>query len=143
MKTALEKHETTLPLSIIAQMIDEMVMGAPRSLTLEELATRAGNDPTHFHKLFTSSVGITPKQFQSYLNIRQARDLLTSGTGTERTAAKINLSIAGSLYDLFKIHEAIAPRDVTKRGVGLNIQYGWHATRLGDLLIGTTQNGIC
>lgn len=128
---------------VIAQMIDRMVLHAGKSDDLETLARTAGYDPTHFHKVFTARVGVTPKQFTSYLQIRAARDVLGSGGSIEKAAAKINLNSTARLYDLFNVTEAILPGDITRRGAGLDIRYGWHATRLGDLLIGLSPRGIC
>lgn len=124
-------------------MIDELVAHHPARHDLETLAKRAGYEATHFHKLFTRHVGITPKQFQNYLHLKHARDLLQLGLSTEYVADKVNLSSTGRLYDLFTVHEAVRPGDVQKRGQDLTVTYGWHATSLGDLLIATTPRGIC
>jgi AraC family transcriptional regulator, regulatory protein of adaptative response / methylated-DNA-[protein]-cysteine methyltransferase len=87
----------TPPVTVIAAMIDELVSNHPDHADLETLARRAGYDPTYFHKLFTRHVGISPKQFQSYLNLKHARDLLQLGLSTETVADKINLSGTGRL----------------------------------------------
>lgn len=135
--------ETPAPVQIIADMIDEMVAASPQPKSLAQYASRAGYDPTHFQKLFTKLVGLSPKQFESYLTLHHARDLLTRGETAEKTAEKINLSATGRLYDLFTVHEAVRPGDIAKRGAGLEIKYGWHPTRLGELLVATTPRGIC
>ncbi len=128
---------------VLARIIDEIVTNPGHRLQLEELAEHAGYDPTHFHKIFKAHVGITPKQFLSYLTLRTARDLLSSGVSVTDTSGLLDLSSSARLYDLFTINEAILPRDVQQRGAGMVIHYGWHPTCLGDLLIAETSRGIC
>lgn len=131
------------PQTIIAQMIDEMVDRADQSDDLGSLAARAGYDPTHFQKLFKTHVGLSPKQFQSYLRLRHAREVLSGGATWEAAAAQANLSSTGRLYDLFTVHEGVRPSAVQQRGQGLTIHYGWHATGLGEVLVAATDRGIC
>lgn len=137
------KQSYPLPLSVIATMIDQIITRQGQTDDLETLARTAGYDPTHFHKIFTRDVGVTPKQFASYLKIRTARDVLVNGGNTRQATEKINLSSTARLYDLFTITEGILPGQVAARGAGMTIRYGWHATRLGDILIALSPRGIC
>ena len=46
---------------------------------LDELAETAGLSPFHFHRLFSSWAGVTPKDFLQCLTLEHAKALLRQG----------------------------------------------------------------
>lgn len=147
----------------IAAMIDHMVAqagqgqaaaafktgdSAPQALswgddTLVQLAARAGYDPSHFQKMFTRYVGVSPKTFQRFMAYRRARPLLREGMPTLEAAYAAGLSGNGRLHDLFVTVEAATPGEVASGGRDLVIRYGRVATPLGYLVLGQTPRGLC
>ena len=128
---------------IIAESIDYLVAQSERAPDLETLAKRAGYETTHFQKLFKEKVGLTPKQLQHYMGLRRARDFLLAGYPTLQAAYEAGLSGNGRLHDLFITIEGATPGEVKGRGAGLVIQYGYHPTVLGEILVGVTPRGVC
>ena len=128
---------------IIAESIDYLVAHYQQQPDLTFLARRAGYEFTHFQKLFTDHVGISPKRLVQYMNMRHARDLLVNGCSTLNTALETGLSGTGRLHDLFVSCEGVTPGQVQKRGAGLRITYGLHPTPLGKIMIGKTEKGVC
>src|SRR5260370_2653612 len=53
------------------------------------------------------------------------------------------LASPGRLHDLFVSIEAVTRGEFKTRGAGLRIHYGFHPTRFGSCLLGTTPRGIC
>ncbi len=129
--------------TVIAEAIDYLVDHATEQPGLERLARRAGYDPTHFQKLFTQKVGLSPKRLLQYINMRQAREMLLRGYPTLAAAYKAGLSGNGRLHDLFLSTEAATPGEVKARGAGLTIRYGFHPTVMGDVLVAQTARGLC
>lgn len=110
---------------------------------LDFLARRAGYDPTHFQKSFTSMVGLSPKKLCQYMNARYAREMLLKGYSTLDAAYAAGLSGNGRLHDLFITINAATPGEVQRRGQGLVIRYAYHPTPVGDVLIAETAKGLC
>lgn len=129
---------------IIAEAIDHLVANynTPNP-NLEALAKRAGYEPTYFQKIFQAQVGLSPKKLLQYMNMRHVRDFLGSGQRTMDVANDTNLSSQGRLYDLCVSVEAATPGEIQKKGEGLIITYGYHATPFGEILIGQTSRGLC
>lgn len=127
----------------ISEAIDYIVAHWQDQPDLEGLAHRAGYDVTHFQKIFTKMVGLSPKKLIQYMNARHARDFLLNGYSTLDAAYAAGLSGNGRLFDLFVNVEAATPGDVQKKGEGLTIRYGFHPTPIGDILIAETDRGIC
>lgn len=128
---------------VIAESIDYLVAHHQDQPDLDFLARRAGYETTHFQKSFTRMVGISPKRLVQYMNARHARELLVNGHSTLDAALASGLSGNGRLHDLFVSCEAATPGEVQRRGEGLNIQYGFAKSPLGELMIAKTPRGVC
>lgn len=127
----------------LAGAIDYLVAHYQDQPDLDSLAARFGYEPTYFQKIFKEHVGISPKRFIQYMSLRTARDFLLQGASTLDAAYAAGLSGTGRLHDLFVQCEAMTPGDVQKKGQGLTIKYGCHATPLGELFVAVTPRGVC
>ena len=54
--------------------------GGP-GITLETLAGEMGMSAAHFQRLFSAWVGVSPKRYQQYLTLDQARAHVAKGIG--------------------------------------------------------------
>jgi AraC family transcriptional regulator, regulatory protein of adaptative response / methylated-DNA-[protein]-cysteine methyltransferase len=97
----------------------------------------------HFQRLFTRWAGISPKRFLQFLTIEHAKQQLANSKAVLETTFDSGLSSSGRLHDLFVSVEAVTPGEFKTRGVGIRINYGLHATRFGDCLLGVTERGVC
>lgn len=109
---------------------------------LDSLAAHLGLGPTHVQKLFKRWCGLSPKEFVQALTIDHARALLDNSASVLETAHEVGLSGGGRLHDLFVAHEAMTPGEVKRKGEGLNIAYGFHATPFGEAVLLTTDRGV-
>ncbi|MDP7143577.1 MAG: methylated-DNA--[protein]-cysteine S-methyltransferase [Alphaproteobacteria bacterium] len=127
---------------IIAQSIDFLVT-AEQPVRLSDAAAHAGYSETHFQKLFTSYVGISPKRFQQYLRARKAEDLLLRQYPTLEAAYDAGLSGNGRLHDVCVSVTGMTPGHLQRRAAGVTIYYGTYASPVGHIFIGQTEKGIC
>jgi AraC family transcriptional regulator of adaptative response/methylated-DNA-[protein]-cysteine methyltransferase len=112
-------------------------------LSLEELSARMRMSPAHFQRVFSQWVGVSPKRYQQYLALGQARTLLRERHSTLETAGAVGLSGGGRLHDLFLRWEAMAPGDYARGGAGLTIRWGWFDSPFGEALAMATDKGLC
>jgi AraC family transcriptional regulator of adaptative response/methylated-DNA-[protein]-cysteine methyltransferase len=131
-------HYRTIARAIAA--LDE-AGGAPVSLA--DLATRLGMSPAHFQRVFTQWVGVSPKRYQQYLALNQARALLSERFTTLDTALSAGLSGPGRLHDLFLRWEAMTPGEFARGGAGQVLNWGWFDSPFGPLLAMSTARGLC
>ena len=131
------------PEEAVSRAIDYIVAHWRDQPDLDALARRAGYEATHFQKLFTKMVGISPKKLVQFMNARYARDLLLTGYSTLDAAYESGLSGNGRLHDLLVSFDAATPGEVKRKGQGLTIRYGFHPTIMGDVLIAETERGLC
>src|SRR5205814_489991 len=110
---------------------------------LNELATAAGLSPFHFHRLFSTWAGVTPKDFLQCLTLEHVKQLLLEGNNVLDAALDAGLSGPGRLHDLCVSLEAASPGEMKNGGAGMQIDYGFGETPFGEALIAETKRGLC
>lgn len=128
--------------AVIARAID-LIDAAEAPLTLDTLASRMQMSPAHFQRVFSQWVGVSPKRYQQYLAMGQAKALLRDKFTTLATADAVGLSGTGRLHDMFLTWEAMRPGDYARGGSGLTIYWGWFESPFGPALFMATERGIC
>ena len=128
--------------AVIARAL-AIIDAAGPALTLDTLAARLSMSPAHFQRVFSKWVGVSPKRYQQYLALDQARQLLADRFTVLDTALSTGLSGTGRLHDLFLTWEAMSPGDYAKGGAGLTIHWGWFECPFGPALVMGTDKGIC
>jgi AraC family transcriptional regulator of adaptative response/methylated-DNA-[protein]-cysteine methyltransferase len=110
--------------------------------SLERLAEHLDMSPAHAQRLFKRWCGLSPKEFVQAITIDHARNLLAGSASVLDAAHEVGLSGGGRLHDLFVDHEAMTPGDYKRRGEGLEVAYGFHASPFGEALILATDRGV-
>ncbi|MEQ9258599.1 MAG: bifunctional helix-turn-helix domain-containing protein/methylated-DNA--[protein]-cysteine S-methyltransferase [Roseovarius sp.] len=121
----------------------DAIDGAEEPLSLNALAAEMQMSPAHFQRLFTQWVGVSPKRYQQYLALGQAKALLAERFTTLETAHELGLSGSGRLHDLFLRWEAMSPGEFARKGEGLTVHWGWFDSPFGLALVMGTEKGIC
>ena len=120
--------------------LSEHYLDQPR---LEDAASAAGLSPFHFQRVFTRYIGVSPKSFVGHLTLAHAKKELAEGASVLDAALAAGLSGPSRLHDLCLKIEAMTPGDYAKAGRGVRIDYGFHASPFGTVLVMATQKGIC
>lgn len=124
----------------VIRYLDECHADQPNLATL---ARHVGLSQHHFHRLFTSWAGITPKDFLQCLTLSHAREMLRQGKSILDAALDVGLSSPGRLHDLCVSLEAASPGEVKSSGEGWTITFGFADSPFGKCLIGESHRGIC
>jgi AraC family transcriptional regulator, regulatory protein of adaptative response / methylated-DNA-[protein]-cysteine methyltransferase len=110
--------------------------------SLDRLAQHLRLSPAHCQKLFKRWCGLSPKEFVQAITVDHARNLLGGSASVLDTAYEVGLSGGSRLHDLFVSHEAMTPGDYRRRGEGLEMVYGFHASPFGEALLMATDRGL-
>jgi AraC family transcriptional regulator of adaptative response/methylated-DNA-[protein]-cysteine methyltransferase len=110
---------------------------------LTTLAQHVGLSQHHFHRLFTSWAGITPKDFLQCLTLAHAKEMLRQGKSVLDAALDTGLSSPGRLHDLCVSLESASPGEVKSGGEGWTITVGFADSPFGTCLIGESHRGLC
>src|SRR5262249_6727416 len=109
---------------------------------LDRLAQHLSLSPAHCQKLFKRWCGLSPKEFVQAITVDHARGLLEGSASVLDAAHEVGLSGGSRLHDLFVSHEAMTPGDYKRRGEGLEMAYGFHASPFGEALLIATERGL-
>ena len=110
---------------------------------LATLADQAGCSQFHFHRLFSTWAGITPKEFLQCLTHSHARELLDRGRSVLESSIDAGLSGPGRLHDLCVKLDAATPGEVKAGGEGLSMTFGFAESPFGRCLLAESPRGIC
>ena len=128
----------------IAQAIDFLKTNFTKQPSLDEIAEKVHLSPFHFQRLFHEWVGTTPKKFLQYISLDFAKKLLKENQATLFDVAfQTGLSGTGRLHDLFINIEGMTPAEYKNGGKNLLINYSFAQSPFGNLIVASTQKGIC
>ncbi|NJL98301.1 MAG: methylated-DNA--[protein]-cysteine S-methyltransferase [Synechococcaceae cyanobacterium SM2_3_2] len=127
----------------MAQAITFMRQNHLHQPDLATIAQHVDLSEHHFQRVFAHWAGINPKRFWPYLTVTYAKEKIAETKSLMALSAEGGSSSPGRLHDLSVTVEAMSPGECKTKGSGLTIEYGIHATPLGDCLIATTARGVC
>ncbi|EMR13956.1 methylated-DNA--protein-cysteine methyltransferase [Methylophaga lonarensis MPL] len=120
-----------------------LVEHATKQPSLDEVAAHVHLSAFHFQRLFCRWAGTTPKRFLQVLTLERGKQLLDDSHSLLNVSHQIGLSGSSRLHDHFVQLEAMTPGEYQQQGKQLIIEYGVHATPLGEMFIAITPRGIC
>ncbi len=135
--------ETNINYQRIEQAIKYLEDNIQRQPELDEVADKVHLSPFHFQRIFTDWAGISPKRFLQYLTVDFLKSKLAESRNIVEAAEAAGLSSQSRVYDLFTTLEAVTPQEYKLKGSGIRIEYGFHETQFGTVLLGVTDRGIC
>lgn len=127
----------------IAAVIRYLDAGHISQPSVSELSEIAGVSVSHFHRLFKSWAGISPKDFLQCLTLEHAKSCLKSSRSVLDTALDTGLSGPGRLHDLLVSIEAASPGEIKSGGEGVCVEWGVAESPFGVCSLGWNKRGIC
>lgn len=111
--------------------------------TLDTLAKAAGLSRFHFHRLFKSYTGVTPKAYADARRVTRARAGLSGHGSITQTVFDAGFNSSGRFYAQAVERLGMTPGDYRKGGAGMELQYAIARCSLGAILVAATARGIC
>ena len=128
----------------IAESIEFFRQNFKNQPSLEEAAEHVHLSSFHFQRMFQNWAGVTPKQFLQYLTVEHAKEMLkNNGATLFDTAFETGLSGTGRLHDLFIKIEGMTPGEYKNGGELLDINYSFAESPFGNIIVASTNKGIC
>lgn len=128
----------------IAKAIEYIQANFKAQPSLEQIAEAIHLSPFHFQRLFKEWAGISPKKFMQFISLNYAKQLIQKEQATLFSVAeKSGLSSTGRLHDLFVSIEGMTPGEYKNGGQNLNINFSFQPSPFGQVVIASTEKGIC
>jgi AraC family transcriptional regulator of adaptative response/methylated-DNA-[protein]-cysteine methyltransferase len=138
------KPQEQINFNRIAEAIEYLTKNFRQQPSLDDVAQSLHISPFHFQRMFSEWAGVSPKKFLQYLTVDFAKSLLKEKSATLSDAAfETGLSGTGRLHDLFINIEGMTPGEYKNGGAALSINYSFSESPFGNILVASTQKGIC
>jgi len=130
-------------LSALVTRVSRLIERADKPPTLAELAAAVNLSPFHLQRRFKQGTGVTPREYADALRRRRiAQDLARSRTVTEAGYAA-GYGSATRLYANAPAALGMTPGEFARGAAGLPIQAAVARCSLGQVLVATTERGVC
>lgn len=113
---------------------------APES---EALAAKVGMSLSHFHRVFKSLTGLTPKAYAIAQRSQRVRNVLSRGDSITTAIYKSGFNSNGRFYASSTKSLGMKPATFRASGEGATIRFAVSKCTLGSLIVGATELGIC
>ncbi|WP_316543735.1 bifunctional DNA-binding transcriptional regulator/O6-methylguanine-DNA methyltransferase Ada [Klebsiella grimontii] len=112
-------------------------------MTLEALARQAALSPFHFHRLFKSVTGMTPKAWLQAWRARRLREALGQGAKITDAALSAGFPDSSSYYQQADAALGMTGRQFRRGGGDIDITWVCGDGPLGRCLVAESKRGVC
>ncbi len=120
-----------------------MIEGREESPSTAELAESAGVSTFHFHRLFKSVTGLTPKAYAQAHRAREVRARLPRSTSVTAAAYDAGFNASSRFYEKAAEILGMKPGDYRRGGTGERVRFALAQCSLGAILVAASEKGIC
>jgi AraC family transcriptional regulator of adaptative response/methylated-DNA-[protein]-cysteine methyltransferase len=128
--------------AIVAQAC-RLIEATAKSPGLFELADAVAMSPFHFHRLFKTHTGITPKQYAAAHRAQQMRHALSRQSKITDAIYDAGFNSNGRFYESSTQMLGMTPKAYRSGGAGATVRFAIGECWLGSILVAASQSGVC
>lgn len=137
-------------LASLAQQQAAMVANACRAIeqaetapSLATLARHAGLSAFHFHRVFKTATGVTPKAYAAAQRAQRVRGALARGERVTDALFAAGYNSSGRFYEQSNAVLGMTPSTYRAGGKDLAIHFALGRCALGAILVASSPRGVC
>jgi len=120
-----------------------LIEASDEGLDLGTLADAAGMSRFHFHRVFKSITGLTPKAYAAAHRARRIRNALTQRGSVTEAIYDAGFNSNGRFYATSAQVLGMSPTSFRSGGEGEVIRFAVGECSLGPILVAATEKGVC
>jgi AraC family transcriptional regulator, regulatory protein of adaptative response / methylated-DNA-[protein]-cysteine methyltransferase len=120
-----------------------LIETSPAVPSLEELANRAGVSTFHFHRVFKSITGLTPRAYAAAHRGERVRKELGRTRTVTAAIYEAGYSSNGRFYGESEQVRGMTPTDYRAGGANAEIRFAIGECSLGSILVARSERGVC
>jgi AraC family transcriptional regulator of adaptative response/methylated-DNA-[protein]-cysteine methyltransferase len=120
-----------------------LIETSPAMPGLEELATRLGVSPFHFHRVFKAVTGLTPRAYAAAHRGRRVREELDRSRTVTAAISQSGYNSNARFYDQSEQVLGMTPTEYRAGGANTEIRFAIGACSLGSILVARSERGVC
>jgi len=137
-QTQVSEHYTAL----VAQACRQ-IANAEQPVGLTELAAQAGMSPGHFHRVFKTVTGVTPKAWANEHRANRIRARLGDECSITEAMYDAGFNSNSRFYESSEKLLGMTPSDYRKGGGNAAIHFAIGECSLGSILVAQSPRGVC
>jgi AraC family transcriptional regulator of adaptative response/methylated-DNA-[protein]-cysteine methyltransferase len=110
--------------------------------SLDELAKALGRSPSHFHRIFKSCTGLTPKDYAAAHRTAKIQQQLASGDSVTEAIYDAGFNSSSRFYEKSNDLLGMKPSQYRTGGMNEEIRFAVGQSSLGAVLIASTRKGV-
>ncbi len=107
------------------------------------LAEAAGLSPFHFHRLFKTSTGVTPRAYAAAHRTRRVQAGLAQGRTVTQALYEAGFNASSRFYEQADAILGMAPSAYRAGGAAVGVCFAIGQCSLGAILVAATPRGVC
>lgn len=115
---------------------------AEETVSLDRLGRLTDYSPTHFQRIFTRAVGLSPAAYQRALRRERAEEALRQSGSVTQAIYEAGYGAPSRFYENRK-DSGMSASDWKDGGAGRTVHWTLVDTSLGNMLVAATDKGIC
>ena len=120
-----------------------MIEAAEDMPNLAALAVAAGMSRFHFHRVFKTRTGVTPKAYAAAHRAQRVRDELSRTDTVTEAIYSAGFNSNGRFYATSSEVLGMTPTNFRSGGHGTSIRFAVGECSLGSILVAATDKGVC
>ena len=120
-----------------------LIEAADEAPALDELAAAANMSRFHFHRVFRSVTGVTPKAYADARRSQRVREQLSSSRTVTEAIYGAGFNSSGRFYEKSAKILGMTPTDFRAGGQRAEIRFATSLCTLGTILVAATEKGVC
>lgn len=119
-----------------------LIEQADTAPSLAALADAVGVSPFHFHRVFKTATGVTPKGYGDAVRARRARAALGDAATVTEAIYDAGFNSSGRFYADSTPRLGMTPTRFRKGGTGETLRFAIGESSIGSVLVAATDKGI-
>lgn len=115
---------------------------AEEAVSLERLGQLTDYSPTHFQRIFTRAVGLSPAAYQRALRRERAEEALRESGSVTQAIYEAGYGAPSRFYE-YRKGSGMSASDWKDGGAGRTIHWSTIDISLGSMLVAATEKGVC
>ena len=127
----------------IVVKVCRLIERAETMLSLASLASEAGLSTHHFHRVFKSAMGLTPKGYAAAQRAQRVRNGLARASKVTAAIFDAGYNSSGRFYEKSNALLGMTPTKFRAGGINTAIRFAVGECTLGAILVAASERGVC
>jgi AraC family transcriptional regulator of adaptative response/methylated-DNA-[protein]-cysteine methyltransferase len=130
-------------LELVRSICHYLEQHSAESLTLQTLSRQFNLSAWHLQRTFKEYAGISPLDYMEACRMHQLKHALRNGVSVTEAIYEAGFGSSSRVYEKAAPQLGMTPRRYQHHGAGERIQFTITPCALGQLLVATTERGVC